>query len=71
MPRMDGLTGSEMIFGIKKDANIIMVTAKDRDNLRKKAKQIGIKDVITKPYTDVAVVKAVLESMAPKITNDG
>ena len=70
MPRMDGLTGSEMILGIKKDANIIMVTAKDRSNLRKKALQIGIKDVITKPYTEVVVVKAVLESMTPKITNN-
>lgn len=65
MPRMDGLTGSEMIFKIKKNANIIMVTAKERDNLRKKALEIGIKKVIGKPYTEVEVVKAVLEVMRP------
>jgi len=69
MPKMDGLTGSEMIFKLRKDANIIMVTAKDRDNLRKKALAIGIKDVIGKPYTDVQVVKAVLESFSEKIIN--
>ena len=66
MPRMDGLTGSEMIFKIKKNANIIMVTAKERDNLRKKAMSIGIKKVIGKPYTEIEVVKAVLETMNPK-----
>ena len=70
MPKMDGLTGSEMIFKIKKDANIIMVTAKDRDNLRKKALAIGIKDVIGKPYTDVEVVKSVIESFTEKIINE-
>jgi len=46
-----------------------MVTAKDRDNLRNKALAIGIKDVIGKPYTDVQVVKAVLESFSEKIIN--
>jgi len=70
MPKIDGLTGSEMIIKIKKDANIIMVTAKDRDNLRKKALAIGIKDVIAKPYTDVEVVKAVIESFTEKIINE-
>ena len=70
MPKMDGLTGSEMIFKLRKNANIIMVTAKDRDSLRKKALAIGIKDVITKPYTDVQVVKAVLESFSKKVMNN-
>ncbi len=70
MPKTDGLTGSEMIFKLKKDANIIMVTAKDRDNLRKKALAIGIKDVIGKPYTDVDVVKAVIGSFTEKIINE-
>lgn len=69
MPRMDGLTASEMIFQMKKDANIIMVTAKDRDNLRKKALSIGLKDVVGKPYTEVQLVKAVLDSMSTKVSN--
>lgn len=70
MPKMDGLTASQMIFDMKKDANIIMVTAKDRDNLRKKAISIGIKDVIGKPYTEIQVIKAILKSMSPKIVNN-
>jgi len=70
MPKMDGLTASEMILRWKKDANIIMVTAKDRDNLRKKALSIGIKEVVTKPYTEVQVVKAVLESFSQKVSNN-
>ena len=70
MPKIDGLTGSQMIFGIKKDANIVMVTAKDRDNLRKKALEIGIKEVIGKPYTDVQIVKIVLEVLTPKVSNN-
>ena len=60
MPKMDGLTASEMILKTKKDANIVMVTAKNRDNLRKKALEIGIKDIIFKPYTDVQIVKTLL-----------
>jgi response regulator NasT len=60
MPRMDGLTASEMIIKLKKNANIIMVTATNRNNLRKKAFEIGIKDVIIKPYTDVQIVKSLL-----------
>ena len=60
MPRIDGLTASEMIIKVKKNANIIMVTATNRDNLRKKAFKIGIKDVIIKPYTDVQIVKSLL-----------
>ena len=70
MPGMDGLTASEMIFGMKKDVNIVMVTAKDRDNLRKKALSIGIKDVIGKPYTDVQIVKTVLATMSSKVPNN-
>lgn len=60
MPRIDGLTASEMIIKLKKNTNIIMVTATNRDNLRKKAFEIGIKDVIFKPYTDVQIVKSLL-----------
>jgi response regulator NasT len=60
MPRIDGLTASEMIIKLKKNANIIMVTATNRDNLRKKAFEIGIKDVIIKPYTDVQIVNSLL-----------
>ena len=70
MPKMDGLTASEMIFQMKKDANIIMVTAKDRDNLRKKAMEIGIKDVIRKPYTDVQIVKTTLSLIALETPNN-
>ena len=69
MPRMDGLTASEMIIKMKKDANIIMVTAKDRENLRKKATEIGIKTVITKPYTEADIVKTSLSLMALSIQN--
>lgn len=70
MPGIDGLTASEMIFQMKKDANIVMVTAKDRINLRKKAIDIGIKHVLSKPYTDIQIAKTALSFVPMKTQNN-
>lgn len=70
MPGIDGLTASDMILKMKKYTNIVMVTAKDRDNLRKKAIEIGIKDVISKPYTEVQIAKAILSFVPLDMKNN-
>ena len=70
MPRMDGLTASDMIIKMKKDSNIVMITAKNRDNLRKKALDIGIKDVIFKPYTEIQIAKTLLSFVSSDVPNN-
>lgn len=48
MKRMNGLESSEKIISAYPDAKIIVVTQYDEPELREKAKNIGVRDYITK-----------------------
>jgi len=56
MPIMDGLTAVEKILRKHPDAKIAMITAMGQRTYIDRAKEIGVKTFITKPFSPQAVI---------------
>lgn len=63
MPIMDGLEASGRIFEISRqmnhDVRIIMLSAVGDDEVVKKAKALGIKTFLSKPFDDYKIISAI------------
>lgn len=62
MPNMNGMEASEEILNIDKNIPIILMTAYGEIELVEKAKEIGVKKYIVKPF-DIVVLRGLVAEM--------
>ncbi len=55
MPNMNGLEAAEEILNLNRNISIILITAYQEAELMEKAKQIGVKDYMVKPFDIMAL----------------
>ena len=58
MPEMDGITALEKIHEIDSTANVIMVTSLKEESQEQKAKELGAKLYIMKPFSSDDIFQA-------------
>ena len=59
MPIMDGIETAEALFQRNPDAKVIMLSAMGDEDLTSKAKRIGIKIFLTKPFKPEELVSSI------------
>ncbi len=66
MPIMDGVDASEQIIKINPTATILMLSAMGDDDIKKQAKEKGVRHFITKPFQPEELVKSVVYTLRIK-----
>ena len=63
MPRMDGITALEQIIAFDKNARVVMVSARGKEELVKKSLLAGAKNYIVKPLDRKKVLERISASL--------
>ena len=64
MPKMDGVTALEQIIAFDKEARIVMVSSRGKQDLVKKSLLLGAKNYIVKPLDRKKVLERIVASLA-------
>ncbi|MCC8996391.1 MAG: response regulator [Nitrosomonas sp.] len=73
MPEMDGLQTAERIndLTLSQPPNMLILTAYDREEIRIRALQLGIKEILTKPITPSTIFDATISVINTKLKAGG
>ena len=63
MPIMDGVDASAAIIQIDPTANILMLSAMGDDDIKKQAKEKGVRHFVTKPFNSESLIKSVVYTL--------